>query len=315
MPAIYEIEEGESLLDVLEFAGLVAYSKSSYKVNIRKNTSSDNRIISYNEDDLVNAVLEHGDNIQVEYFEPISERLRTVEIVGEIRNPGIYTIKDGEKLSSLINRAGGYKESAYIMGATLIREKSKDIERQINERIYKDMIAFIGSTANGAVAVDPQTLSLVLNEFKNSKPRGRITAEFDLRKIRDQNSLDITLEAEDQIFIPSYPSEVYVLGEVLSPGARLYKSSFTGKDYIDASGGLGRFAEKGKTIVIHPNGDTYLLSDSTSIFKRRKLDIYPGTIIYTPREIGRLEGISYAAVIAPIFSSLALSLASLNSID
>lgn len=315
MPAIYEVQDNENLKDILRFAGLIVHSGSDHNITIRKNALSDNRIFEYKLDNIDSVKLTHGDNIQVEYFEPINEKLKTIEITGEIKNPGTFTIADGEKLSSLITRAGGYKDSAYIMGATLTREKSKEIERQINERIYKDMISYIGSTANGAVAVDPQTLTMVLNEFKNSKPRGRITAEFDLRKIRNENSLDITLEAGDKIFIPSYPSEVYVLGEVLSPGARLYKSSFTGKDYIDASGGLGRFAEKGKTIVIHPNGDTYLLSDSTSIFARRKLDIYPGTIIYTPREIGRLEGISYAAVIAPIFSSLALSLASLNSID
>ena len=48
---------------------------------------------------------------------------------------------------------------------------------------------------------------------------------------------------------------------------------------------------------------------------KKNADIYPGTIIYVPREIGQLDGINYAAVVAPIFSSLALSLASLNSIN
>ena len=42
--------------------------------------------------------------------------------------------------------------------------------------------------------------------------------------------------------------------------------------------------------------------------------IYPGSIIYAPREIGKLEGIQFTATLAPIVSSLALSLASLNSI-
>jgi protein involved in polysaccharide export with SLBB domain len=117
------------------------------------------------------------------------------------------------------------------------------------------------------------------------------------------------------IMIPEYKSEVYVLGEVLNPGARLYKSSSSGKDYIETSGGLGKFAEKNRSIVIHPNGDAFLYNDSYLSFLEKNIDIYPGTIIYVPREIGVLEGINYAAVVAPIFSSLALSLASLNSIN
>ena len=44
-------------------------------------------------------------------------------------------------------------------------------------------------------------------------------------------------------------------------------------------------------------------------------EIYPGSLIYVPKQIGVAQGINYYATIAPIFSSLALSLASLNSIN
>lgn len=127
--------------------------------------------------------------------------------------------------------------------------------------------------------------------------------------------MDITLSDGDEIVIPEYKSEVYVLGEVLNPGARLYKADQYGKDYVEKSGGLGKYAEKNRSIIIHPNGDAFLFNDSYLGFMANKVDIYPGTIIYVPREIGQLEGINYAAVVAPIFSSLALSLASLNSIN
>ena len=140
-------------------------------------------------------------------------------------------------------------------------------------------------------------------------------AEFNIEKLIRNQELDLPLEDEDHINIPQYNSEVYVLGEVLNPGARLYKPNRSGKDYIDISGGLGKYAENDKTIVIHPNGDAFLLADSYFKFVSKNIDIYPGTIIYIPREIGRLEGVNYAATVAPIFSSLALSIASLNSIN
>ena len=100
----------------------------------------------------------------------------------------------------------------------------------------------------------------------------------------------------------------------MNPGARLYKPNNSGKDYIEKSGGYGKYAEKSRSIIIHPNGDAFLFNESIVSF-RKNIDIYPGTIIYVPREIGQLDGINYAAVVAPIFSSLALSLASLNSIN
>jgi hypothetical protein len=48
---------------------------------------------------------------------------------------------------------------------------------------------------------------------------------------------------------------------------------------------------------------------------KKNIDLYPGSIIYAPRDIGKLSGITYAAAVSPILSSLALSLASLNSIS
>ena len=44
------------------------------------------------------------------------------------------------------------------------------------------------------------------------------------------------------------------------------------------------------------------------------IDVYPGTIIYLPRELGKVNGVQFAAAVAPILSSLTLSLASINTI-
>ena len=141
-----------------------------------------------------------------------------------------------------------------------------------------------------------------------------MTANFNLQEIKANPNQDIKLQHNDKINIPLFSGEVYVYGEVMNPGSKMYRPEFDGKDYINLAGGLGRFSESDRVIIIHPNGDSYLLSSGLSIFTKDKIDIYPGSVIYAPREIGVLEGVSYAATIAPIFSSLALSLASLNSI-
>ena len=75
------------------------------------------------------------------------------------------------------------------------------------------------------------------------------------------------------------------------------------------------YGDRKRIIVISPNGDSSLYNRSLFSSFNNDNGIVPGSIIYIPREIGKLEGINYAAVVAPIFSSLALSLASLNSIN
>ena len=187
----------------------------------------------------------------------------------------------------------------------------------INERIYNDMIKYIATSADAKEIVSggSGTLPLILSEFKNAEPVGRVTAEFDLDRLATNKSLDTLLHDNDKIHIPTFSQEIFVLGEVLTPGARLYQNDLSASDYIEQSGGLGLYGDKERIVVISPNGDSYLWTGGVFALSRSKFDLIPGSVIYVPREIGKLGGLNYAATIAPIFSSLAISLASLNSIN
>ena len=68
--------------------------------------------------------------------------------------------------------------------------------------------------------------------------------------------------------------------------------------------------------IVSPNGETLRIqTNGIRRFIDQGYDIYPGSVIYVPKHIGKIEGINLYATIAPIFSSLALSIASLNSIN
>lgn len=314
--AIYEILPGESFEDILQYAGFKKTRiKTDFPFELSRSTRDDQITKTLKFDELKDFRPSHGDTLSMNSIEPHFVNQIKVSLSGEIKIPGEYTLKKGIRLSEVLELAGGYTENAYTFAGALTRKSTLEIEKRINERIYQDMIRFIASNANAAQLAKGDSFALILNEFRNRKPVGRVTVEFDIDKLRNDPSLDITLSDGDEIVIPEYKSEVYVLGEVLNPGARLYKANQSGKDYVEKSGGLGKYAEKNRSIIIHPNGDAFLFNDSYLGFMANKVDIYPGTIIYVPREIGQLEGINYAAVVAPIFSSLALSLASLNSIN
>ena len=93
----------------------------------------------------------------------------------------------------------------------------------------------------------------------------------------------------------------------------LFDSELKIQDYIELVGGLKK-SSFNQLVIIDPNGKTHIYSTKL-LGKLKNIEIYPGSIIYAPRNIGKLSGITYASALSPILSSLAISLASLNSIS
>ena len=316
-PGIYELKSPEEpLSSMLAFAGGMIPGNQG-EVLVERKVNADKQFITIPISKINDFNVVYGDDIKIPSYASSSNPMHSVEITGEVLFPGKYTITDGESLSSIIRRAGGYTRNAFEFGGVLTRQSAKEIEKEINERIYQDMIKFIATSANAKEIVSGGggTLPLILSEFKNVKPIGRVTADFDLANINKKQDLDTALQHGDKIHIPPYSQEIYVLGEVLTPGARLYQPGTDAEDYIKKSGGLGIYGDKKRVVIISPNGDSFLWSGGFASFTKKEFDIIPGTIIYVPREIGKIDGLNYASAIAPIFSSLALSLASLNSIS
>ncbi len=89
------------------------------------------------------------------------------------------------------------------------------------------------------------------------------------------------------------------------------------EEYIERAGGLDRFADKSFIYVVYPNGEARVVKINNGFSKllaSSDNDIYPGSLIFVPKRIGSVQGVEFYSTVAPIFSSLALSLASLNSI-
>ena len=313
-PARYEVSSGETLQNIIDHAGgiLPGYSLN---LSVHRQSGESGEVLLLDLNDASNFTLEHGDSIKVSLFKPSSQIQKTVYLTGEVKKPGAYNISEGQTLSEILKKAGGYTDDAYEYAGVLLRESAKEMERKINTRIYNDMIKFIATSplAKNIVSGGQSSLPLILSEFKNVEATGRIGAEFDISRLRNNPERDTILADGDKIHIPPYTQEIFVLGEVVAPGARLYQTNYNVNDYISESGGIGAYGDKARIIVIRPNGSANIYSKN--IFFKNSSDILPGSVIYVPREIGKLDGINLAAVVAPIFSSLAISLASLNSIN
>lgn len=313
--AVYEFKEGEYLSDIFNFAGGFISSFNNI-ITIDRLTQDGVRSFKVPLESIKKTQLSNFDNIMIQSYAPVRESIQSVKLTGEVMNPGEYNIKTGETLSQLIKRAGGYTNNAQEYRGVFNRAEAYKVSEISNQRNYSQMIKFIATSpqARDMIAAGETSLAFILQEYRNLKPSARIIAEFDLSKIRNDPSLDITLMDNDEIHIPKITQMVYITGELLSPGALPYKPEYTFKDYIEVTGGYSEFSDTQRVIVIHPNGSAKLVHNKLFNFKARD-SILPGSVIYVPREIGKIEGLNYAAVLAPVFSSLALSVASLNAID
>ncbi|MDB2510820.1 SLBB domain-containing protein [Gammaproteobacteria bacterium] len=311
-PATYELKDNENLLNLVNLAqGLSISSTNELFIY-----DSEGNIRSVSSNEIAFTELNHGDSIKIPLFSPIAKKTMIVKIDGAVKKPGMYSFVEGMTLHQVIENAGGYSDEAYPYGGSLYRKKVASIQQETFDKTYASIINFLASNGGTRTAsVSSSTnLSLILAELKSAEFKGRVSAEFSQRKVEQDKSLDTVLADGDEIFIPLFTSDVYVTGDVLNPGGRRYSSELSVSEYIDKSGGLGKFADTNRIIVIKPNGDADVVKQGR-FFNYQDTTIYPGSTIYVPREIGKLQGIEFSATLAPIVSSLALSLASLNSIN
>lgn len=309
--AIFELKKNETFNDLVRFAGglMNESRKEAFKIVRFEN----NKFKSYEIDtnDLAEFKLQNLDSIYAD-----KEAIGTVEITGNIKYPGKYSISSSDRVLDIINRSGGYNDTAYPFGGSLLRKSTKDLEKLFAEKSYRNLITFISSNPSAIPGNGAAGLSYLLSEVRGYEPIGRVIVELDKSKLEKNIQDNIYLSDGDKIHIPSYSSNIYVFGEVGNPGSVLFKEGYTLLDYIERSGGLTNYSSKDSVFIVSPNGETK--KAHVSGFKKFLADeseIYPGSVIYIPRDIGKIEGLNYLATVAPIFSSVALSIASLNSIN
>jgi protein involved in polysaccharide export with SLBB domain len=311
--SIFELKNNETISDLIKFSGGLKSESMSNKLKLVR--FKDNKFVSYevSSEDFLSFTVNDLDSV---YADKVA--IGSISLTGNVKHPGKYSISSSDKLLDIIKRAGGYTDSAYPFGGSLIRKSTKELELLFANKAYKNLITFLASSGSSITTSSSGTqgLGYILGELKEYKPSGRVVVEFDEIKLQDSIEENIYLHDGDQIHIPSYSSSIYILGEVGNPGSIPFKDGASILDYLNKSGGLTNYSSKNSIFVVHPNGETTKVH-STGLRKylSQDVDVYPGSVIYVPRHVGKIEGINYYATIAPIFSSLALSIASLNSIS
>lgn len=239
----------------------------------------------------------------------------SVTIAGQVRYPGTYTLLRGDRLSSILARAGGLTEVAYPQGTVFMRQSVAENERQAHlraaQQIEDQMLTGMSRrTKDSQMSAEAfTTVQSYITELKSSPALGRMVVTADPVELAKHPERDPILEPSDQIVIPPQPFSVSVMGEVLQPNSVPYIPGETAEDYIEKAGGYTQLASEDEVFIVLPNGQAYRDDDSWLSFGGR--EIPAGSTVYVGRDITGYDLRQGILDVASIFSGFATTAASL----
>ncbi len=242
----------------------------------------------------------------------------SVTIIGQVRYPGTFDITRGERLSSVLARAGGLTDEAYPYGTVFTRQSAAIQEADGNQRTAKLLQDNVATTATlPATLINTSGLAYVeqiVQELRTMPALGRISVTADPVVLATKPELDMLLESGDTIYIPKRPSTVTVTGEVLSSGAFAYRAGLTANDYIRLAGGENGSADDSLVFVVLPDGTSRPEGDSWFTFGGGH-EVPPGSMIVVPRDPTPFNWMEFAINISDVVSKLATTAAALAVIN
>lgn len=240
-----------------------------------------------------------------------------VRIAGEVSRPGKYDIMRGEKLSSLLARAGGLTNEAYAPGTVFMRAAAKRQEAARFKAAAQDLEQSLArALSNEDKKPNSEQVDMarqLANELRNAPAVGRITVEADPDVLRMKPELDVLLEPGDEIIIPPRRQTVAVAGEVHAPANLQFVSGKDAGKYLKEGGGFTRFADESHAFVVQPNGASRPLRVSS--WNHEDSSIVPGSTIVVPRDPDHYNDLEMVSGIGNILSQLAVSTAAIASIN
>ena len=323
-PGEYPLVEGMSVDDLIRLSGDLIDSSYSQSAEIaRVDLSNPNRaVMSILISDLTrsaSSMLAPADYVEFRTV-PDYRETESITLEGEFVFPGTYVFEKGEGLSSVIQRAGGFTDDAFIEGSIFLREALKEREQKELDRLAgvlsDDLNADRLRDVNSEIAVNEAQLTLQRNAIQSltsAEALGRLV--IPLAGIVSFSVGDIILKSNDRLLVPKFSQEVTVIGEVQRPTSYLFDASFSQADYLIQSGGIKRSADKRGIYVVKAGGQVIMPSRGFFKFRSASADIGPGDTIVVPLDTddSRIRGIPLLAEVSTIIYQLALGAAAVNS--
>ncbi len=306
-PGRYPLTTEMHISDLIRAAGGLKPSAETKTADLTHYSWQDDKQVSGKQQHIVLAtlasepdsdpVLSNGDVLTIPQVPGWNDLGASISVRGEVVHPGAYGIRPGERLSSVLQRAGGFSPLAYPYGAVLLRSEVQKLEqRSYGELIQRVREQQTAVRLTAASTSDPDQKASAesalvqwqsaLDNLMSSPPSGRVTIQVSSNvKEWANTSRDITVRAGDVLVVPKRPSYVLVQGQVYGATAVAYRPGKNAKWYLTQAGGTTNMANKRATFVIRANG-TVIGSHSALWVSGDGLNValQPGDMVVVPEK-------------------------------
>jgi protein involved in polysaccharide export with SLBB domain len=332
-PGAYALSQGMTAAQLVRMAGgfkrdalLETADLTSYTIQDEKKVISDRMPVSIGEavrsqNSPSDVPLKAGDVLTIHQISGWSDIGSSVTLDGEVTYPGSYGLQEGERLSSVLRRAGGFRGTAYPAGAVLVRIQVRELEeksraeliRQIETTSAAARLAPNLSNQDQAAAlqVAAQQQNEALQRLRTQPASGRLVihVSMDINTWAGTDA-DVEMRNGDMLTVPKRPSFVLITGQVYNSSAITYVPDKDAGWYLRHAGGTNEVANRGEIFVIRANG---------SVVGRRSGEWYnsnvlstrldPGDVIVVPQKIGGSVFWRNLLTVAQLSSSIAFTAA------
>ena len=321
-PGVYPLTNFARVTDLLKAAGGLLEGAYTERAELtRTNTTSAmsdiihkqiNLLTVINGNELDNIELQSRDMVTILTTPEWQER-KVIEIKGEVKFPGSYNIRRGEKLSDVIARAGGYTEYAYPSAAVFVRESvrmQEELEiKKLADQLRRD-IATRGVSDDG-LAVNYSEAQMMLTDLANIKAVGRLVIDLNALKLGIKEA-DLQLENNDVLYVPTIKQTVAVMGEVQHPSTHRFKEGLTLDDYLVMSGGSRERGDEDRVYVIKADGS--VMMPTHNIWFNTESQISAGDTVIVPLDTEYKDNLTLWSQVTQIIYNTAVAFAAVSGI-
>lgn len=311
-PGLYPVAGEVSLSDLIDAAGGVLDGVDETQVLVTRLANEDGRLVN------------RGSNlIDLTKRDPASVRLKgqyfvnvpfiindavsgSITINGEVERPGTYVFGRSETLHDVLKRAGGLTKTAYPLGAVFSRESAKKSEAEANGILAGQVEASILSLANSNGGSAGDQINAVLG-FSKMLREQEVVGRLAVNVLQEDHSVPVYLEDKDILTVPKRPSHVSVIGSVSRNTMASYAPDKRAEDYVASAGGVTRVADKKRTYILLPNGESVPLSS--------EVIIPPGAVLVVPPKVDKLSILGLTDVIARVLGNIATAVLAINNVN
>jgi polysaccharide biosynthesis/export protein len=241
---------------------------------------------------------------------------RIITLNGQVMRPGTYVIGEGERLSSVIARAGGFTSRASLRGAVFTRASLRKVEQeQLNAfvRVQEQRILAEASTSVSGGDKEDSALAASVVQARRDLLRalasrvalGRMVIKLSPPEQLQNTPEDVVLVDGDTLDVPEPVASVLVLGSVRNSTSVLYAPNASVDYYVNRVGGYSKEADKKEIHIVKADGSA--VSGFSNI---RTVD--PGDTIIVPRD--ESSKIRWLPTIRDGFSIFGSTLSSVTSL-